>query len=200
MPRPAAFPGDWEVRYKNLRLDSAFRCQQGIREPLEEPSDIEAELRRVFGDAGQPLRDDPANGLRYHLLLVVPTPHCGIVSWECPGKPDVLLNYTPAYSDSVHPLPGLLALAQAETVSKFGQLVSDYSDELADAFPSKQPVRLEELSFADRCEALRGLGDFADPLARRLQAVPRRRPAVSENKPTAPRRLAHPLRSRRLRP
>jgi|GEM_PF-5394579 len=116
MPRPAAFPGDWEVRYKNLRLDSAFRCQQGIREPLEEPSDIEAELRRVFGDADQPLRDDPANGLRYHLLLVVPTPHCGIVSWECPGKPDVLLNYTPAYSDSVHPLPGLLALAQAETV------------------------------------------------------------------------------------
>jgi len=73
MPRPAAFPGDWEVRYKNLRLDSAFRCQQGIREPLEEPSDIEAELRRVFGDADQPLRDDPANGLRYHLLLVVPT-------------------------------------------------------------------------------------------------------------------------------
>ncbi len=199
LPRPAAFVGDWDIRQQDLRLDSAFRREVGVREPLEEFGELDAGLRRVFGTGDGPLRDNSAHGVRYHLLLLVPTPHCGVVGWERPGRTTGWLGYLPAYSDTAHPLTGFPALGEAETLGKFGQLVSDYGDELAESFPSKRAVRLENLDFAARRAALSGLGIFADPLARRLQSVAQQRRTQPENPTSTHRRSLGKLGGRRLR-
>ncbi len=160
---------DWEPLEHKLILSSVFQRKAGVQEPVEDFAELHTELRRMFGKPKFPLRDDPTHGLRYPLVLLVPTAHCAVVGWRPHSRPGRCLGYIPAFSDQCHLLTTEFdALGEAPTLGKLGQLVAEHADELNEAFPSVKPCRVDQLSAPDRLRAFTGFGPLAPALVPRL--------------------------------
>lgn len=191
VPRAAKFEDDWDAMENELRLHSGFRRAVGVREPVDDFAELNAELRRVFSDSDEPLADDPDQEIAYHLALLVPTLNCGVVGALALDSPDCSVAYLPPFSEEYRVIDELEELRTAPTLGKFGQLATEYADALAERWPGKKQCRLTESSNLDRLRAFVGLGFFAEPMLARLRIPEPSQPIPPRRTPRKPPLLRH---------